>query len=69
MLRRIRVKSSDAVTYDPRRGFTVKTDRIDQSPEGTYVCTARLDTNVRSVEYQVRAYNSRPDPFLGGKQN
>jgi hypothetical protein len=65
VLRRIRVKSSDAVTYDPRRGFTVKTDRIDQSPEGTYVCTARLGTNVRSVEYQVRAYNSRPDPFLG----
>ncbi len=51
-LRRVPVRSSDAVTFDPKIGFTLKLNRID-NPEGTYVCTARKDSFVRQVEYKV----------------
>lgn len=56
-LRRVRVRADDAVTYDPKIGFTLKLNKIE-SPEGTYVCTARFGSYVRSVEYKVLSYSA-----------
>ncbi|OXA40497.1 Pro-epidermal growth factor [Folsomia candida] len=51
-LQRVKVKTPDAISYDPKAGFTVDINKVE-TPEGTYVCTARHGSYVRSVEYRV----------------
>lgn len=45
-------KSSDAITYDPRKGFHVDLKSL-QEPEGRYLCEARYNDLVRDVEYAI----------------
>jgi len=54
IFRKVKVRSSDAVSYDPKEGFTLKLDKIDD-PEGTYVCTAKYANSVRMVEYTIKS--------------
>jgi hypothetical protein len=54
-LRTVKVKSSDAVSYDPKVGFKLQLDKLDE-PEGTYVCTGRYGSLVRGVEYTVKSH-------------
>jgi len=65
VIEKIKIQGPDAVRYDPKVGFHVDLDKIE-NPEGIYVCTARYKELVRGIEYTVVRTNHTSDK---SKQN
>lgn len=65
MLKNVVTKSIDAILYDPREGFRVNLNKIEDT-EGTFVCTGRYNNIVREVEYTVTSGFERPPQNIEG---
>lgn len=58
-------KSSDAILYDPRKGFRVIVKKVED-PEGRYICTARYNDLVKDVEYTITSIPKSVAPVAPG---
>ena len=52
ILQQLLLLSKDAIVYNPRKGFTVDLNKVEDA-EGRYKCTARAESFVAELEFNV----------------